>query len=274
MLLCPEPSTSRISIPPTRSRCAAQEYSDRCRRADRHRLNSVFARWHLASLCSNAKSLRMAGNFGRRRDGRALATVFRAWAALTRARRWRRQRRLSIALQCFAANAVGRCRRRKDLARAICWHDQRSPLVAASCGSWRFPRVACSQRRKLPPANGVPQAKVGSCSFPKSLASSGTQLVMWRWRAFVTLRRKTRRREVVAVKAIQGARLRAGLRGWRRWADERVRHSVARRRRHMRSAFVLLRQVGRLDVPQDTHRSLSEHFLSRVVCRRDIHRWQ
>lgn len=73
---------------------AIKEYFERRRIADKHRLQRLFDTWHLASLASSSSSAAIIRGFRRRRDVITLAVDFRAWASLSRARRWIRRRRL------------------------------------------------------------------------------------------------------------------------------------------------------------------------------------
>lgn len=87
-----------------------QEYLERGRVADRHRLGRLFAAWHLAALASSSSSKAVARGVRRRRDTETLASDFRAWASLSRARRWHRRHHLRQGLETlasFAAAGVG-----------------------------------------------------------------------------------------------------------------------------------------------------------------------
>lgn len=77
--------------------------------ADNHRLGRLFAAWHTAALASSASSTAVVRSVHRRRDTLTLAADFRAWASLSRARRWRRRRCLRRGLEtlaCFAEAGV------------------------------------------------------------------------------------------------------------------------------------------------------------------------
>lgn len=87
--------------------CDFQEYSDRHKTAHRHRLGRLFGAWHLATLASSASSKAVVRGFHRRRSVAMLAADFRAWASLSRARRWRRRRFLRHGLETLASFATG-----------------------------------------------------------------------------------------------------------------------------------------------------------------------
>lgn len=73
--------------------------------ADSHRLSGLFETWHLAALASAASSAAAVRGFQSRRGVATLAGNFRAWASLSRARRWRRLRRLRRGLDSMASYA-------------------------------------------------------------------------------------------------------------------------------------------------------------------------
>ncbi|CAB1096638.1 unnamed protein product [Ectocarpus sp. CCAP 1310/34] len=62
-------------------------------------------RWHFAALASSASSTAIVTGVRRRRDVDTLAHSFRAWASLSRARRWRRRRALRRGLEVLASFA-------------------------------------------------------------------------------------------------------------------------------------------------------------------------
>ncbi|CAN0013837.1 unnamed protein product, partial [Ectocarpus sp. 8 AP-2014] len=86
-----------------RSILTPQEYAERRHTADRHRLGRLFDRWHLAALASSSSSTAIVTGVRRRRDVDTLAHSFRAWASLSRARRWRRRRALRRGLEGLAS---------------------------------------------------------------------------------------------------------------------------------------------------------------------------
>ncbi|CAM9928844.1 unnamed protein product [Ectocarpus sp. 4 AP-2014] len=88
-----------------RSILTPQEYVERRHTADRHRLGRLFDRWHLAALSSSASSTAIVTGVRRRRDVDTLAHSFRAWASLSRARRWGRLRALRHGLEALASFA-------------------------------------------------------------------------------------------------------------------------------------------------------------------------
>lgn len=65
----------------------------------------LFATWHFASLASAASSAAAVRGFQSRRGVATLAGNFRAWASLSRARRWRRLCRLRRGLEGLASFA-------------------------------------------------------------------------------------------------------------------------------------------------------------------------
>lgn len=128
----------------------SQEYLDRRRTAHRHRLGRLFEAWHLAVLASSASSKAVVRGFRRRRAAAALAADFRAWASLSRARRWRRRRLLGRGLGALASFAAGSGhaataaasafpKRRRQGVRGWWWDGATAAAVASAAGGLAGP---------------------------------------------------------------------------------------------------------------------------------------
>eukprot|EP00752_Nemacystus_decipiens_P017226 g15432.t1 len=89
-----------------KSTLTPQELLDRSRAARRHRLGRLFEAWHLAALASSASSTAVVQGFRRRRHAATLVADFRAWASLSRARRWRRRVLLRRGMEALASLAA------------------------------------------------------------------------------------------------------------------------------------------------------------------------
>lgn len=129
-------------ISPASAATAIKEYFERRRIADKHRLRGLFEAWHLASLASSSSSAAIVRGFRRRCDAITLAGDFRAWASLSRARRWIRRRRLRQGLDCLMLLKTEAWSRSRVIDSGEGWSRWRPSLLGMEAGMARVREVA------------------------------------------------------------------------------------------------------------------------------------
>lgn len=269
-----------------------QETSDLCRVADRHRLRRLFEAWHECCLELAATSSALVRGFRCRQEMATLAAGFRAWASLSRSRRWCRRHRLRRGLEGFAiaaAVAVPSRNRRGAFQRntSVVWQRVRGGLLALDLaagmvvvrstrlrGSKCWDRTAAAATAAVTASMywrrqmlliGLRALKSGTASAERlrsrprlvtHVKASKARTCLLRWKRTAQARRTARTAEHLAEGALGRLRLSGAVRAWRHWASSSALQHRKRHARELRVAFVALRQA----------RLLSGAFTSLLAC--------